>query len=141
MIKKIAIPEYISLMRFTPIETTFVALLGHYHENRHMVQSEYNTRCIQQGEIHELIYLKEKKGGLVDLANAWYLGFIEFQNAGVLAKGMDIEIGGQIIGKLAGFDNTHSPNHYNILISSKHPKTGSELGVELGDSCQFRMKI
>ncbi len=140
MIKKITLPDYISLMRFRPLETTFVALLGHYHENRHMLQSEFNTRCIQQGEIHELIYLKENEDGFVDFANAWYLGFIEFQKGGVLAKGMDIEIAGQRSGKLAGFDITHTPNHYNILISSKHPKTGPELGIELGDGCQFTMK-
>jgi hypothetical protein len=131
------IPNYIKQMDFAEIESRFVAILGHQSPDRGMVASPYHTRCIQAGEIHELVYVAESHDGLIDLNDAWYLGFIEFRQGGVLAKGMTIEIDGQAKGQLIGFDDTHFPNHLNLLISAQNPQTGQEMNLKLNDSCYF----
>jgi hypothetical protein len=65
------------------------------------------------------------------------LGFIKFPQGGVLAKGMTIEINGQGKGKLIGFDETHFPNHLNLLISDQNPQNGQDMSLKLNDSCDF----
>jgi hypothetical protein len=134
------IPEYVKLMDFPRIETQFVAILGHDHVNRGMIASPYHTRCIQQGQIHELVVVLENEEGLINLNDAWYLGFIEFKESCVLAKGMSAEIDGQQRGTLIGFDITHIPNHFNILIASKTPQTGRSAGVKIKVQCFFEMR-
>jgi hypothetical protein len=131
------IPDYITQMDFAKIETHFVAILGHQSLDRRMIASPHHTRCIQDGEIHELVYVAESPDGLIDLNDAWYLGFIKFPQGGVLAKGMTIEINGQGKGKLIGFDETHFPNHLNLLISDQNPQNGQDMSLKLNDSCDF----
>lgn len=140
MSRKINFPNYIPLMEFVNLPSKFVAIMGHSHKNRGMILSEYNTRCIRKEEIHELVLLKEEKDGQVNFKDAYYLGFIEFRSGGVLAKGMTIEIQGKIIGRLVGFDITHEPNHYNLLVSTPNPIIGTELGIKLNEDCLFSMK-
>jgi hypothetical protein len=126
-------------MKFPSIQAQFVAILGHYHVSRGMIASPYQTRCIQKGEIHELVYVYENEKGLIDLNDAWYLGFVEFQAGCVLAKGMKMNIVGEPSGTLIGFDVTHEPNHLNILIAEKKPQTGTARGLSINDECSFRM--
>lgn len=121
------------------MDSQFVAILGHSHKNRGMILSEYNTRCILKDEVHELVLLKEESDE-INFDNAWYLGFIAFKQSGVLAKGMSLTIGGEIIGTLVGFDTTHEPNHYNLLVSTTTPMTGPEMGIQIGDTCLVSMK-
>jgi len=40
---------------------------------------------------------------------------------------------GKTIGEIVGFDETHAPNHLNIVARSKERCSGEELGVELGN--------
>jgi len=140
MSRKIIFPNYIPLMRFLKLETQFVAIMGHDHKGRGMLLSEYNTRCVQKGEVHELVLLKKEENGNVNFEDAWYLGFVAFKKSGVIAKGMTISIDGKEIGTLIGFDTTHEPNHYNLLVSTSNPVTGLELGLSLEDNCIFSMK-
>lgn len=135
------VPDYVKRMDFPKIESEFVAILGHSHVNRGMIDSPFLTRCIQQGEVHELVYVFENEEGLVDLNDAWYLGFIAFKESCVLAKGMTTEIGDERIGKLVGFDLNHAPNHFNILIASQKPQTGQSRGLKIKEKCFFSNPI
>ena len=130
-------PDYIKFMDFAKIETQFVAVLGHHRVGRQMIPAPQHTRCISKGEIHELVSVLECDDGRLDFNDAWYLGFIEFNNGGVVATKMTVQLGDRWIGKLVGFDATHLPNHYNILIASKAPKTGQDLGIQIYDPCYF----
>ena len=47
---------------------------------------------------------------------------------------------GRPIGTLAGFDETHMPNHLNIVIKSNGRMTGVEHGASLGDAILFKHK-
>jgi hypothetical protein len=50
-----------------------------------------------------------------------------------------LKIGKKKIGDVLGFDETHEPNHINIIIAVKKRKTGKDLGLSIGDSLQFKM--
>ena len=53
--------------------------------------------------------------------------------------GDELTISEKKIGKILGFDETHEPNHINIVISVKERKSGKELGLHLEDKLQFKM--
>lgn len=96
------------------------------------------TRAILKNEIHELIITDEKDaspGKKVD--NISYLGFVEIEKGGVAAVGDKVSLEGKIIGEVAGFDETHMPNHWNIVIKSLKKTTGVELNASVGGEIIF----
>ena len=38
-----------------------------------------------------------------------------------------------LIGTVVGFDESHAPNHFNIVVQAARSQTGRELGLRLGD--------
>ena len=42
------------------------------------------------------------------------------------------------IGEIVGFDETHLPNHYNIVFRSNELLTGVSLGLRLMEKVTFR---
>lgn len=92
------------------------------------------TRVLLSSEIHELIVTDEEDAGPGKAVNRIaYIGFFELENGGVVAKGDKVTLKRKTIGEIVGFDETHAPNHLNIIIKSSKRKSGEELGVELGD--------
>jgi len=92
------------------------------------------TRALLSGEIHELIVTDEEDAGSGKVVNRIaYIGFFELEKGGVVAKGDKVTLKRKSIGEIVGFDETHAPNHLNIIIKSSKRKSGKELGVELGD--------
>ena len=132
------IPDYIHAMSFSVIASRFVAVMAMQIANRGMIASQFHTRCVQQGEVHELVCLYEDNQGRIDLNDAWYLGFIEFCQSCVLAKGMRVEINGECVGRLVAFDMTHAPNHLNILLAHPSPRTGREKNIQIGENAIFQ---
>ena len=133
---KLEVPPYVRNMAFPVIESRFVVVMHTEQANRGMVASEFHTRCVQRGEVHELVCMQQDQAGLVDLNDAWYLGFIEFSSGCVLAKGMQFVCEGVTLGTLAAFDTTHTPNHLNILLATAKPQTGKEKGIQVGNLCR-----
>jgi hypothetical protein len=92
------------------------------------------TRVLLSGQIHELIVTDEEDAGPGKVVNRIaYVGFFELEKGGVVTKGDKVILQGKSIGEIVGFDETHAPNHLNIVIKSSKRKNGEELGVELGD--------
>ncbi len=92
------------------------------------------TRVLLSGEIHELIVTDEEDAGPGKAVNRIaYIGFFELEKGGVVAKGDKVTLKRKTIGEIVGFDETHAPNHLNIVIKSSKRKSGEELGIELGD--------
>lgn len=60
-----------------------------------------------------------------------YIGFFAVKESAVIIVGDKVMINGQGIGKIAGFDETHIPNHYNIVIYGKDRISGSERNLDL----------
>ncbi len=96
------------------------------------------SRCIRRHDIHELILTDDpdaKPGSRVD--RIAYLGFVAVDAGGVIVSGDDVLVDGRRIGTLAGFDETHMPNHFNIVIKADRLADGVERGAGLGMAVRF----
>ncbi|MDR7866482.1 MAG: hypothetical protein RIN56_06640 [Sporomusaceae bacterium] len=97
------------------------------------------SRCIRRHDIHELILTDEpdaKPGSRVD--RIAYLGFAAIEDGGVIVAGDGVYLAGRLVGTLAGFDETHMPNHLNIVIrTTDRLADGVEQGAELGMPVRF----
>lgn len=99
------------------------------------------SRAVQKNEIHELILTDEagaRPGSGVD--RIAYVGFVEIITGGVLVVGDELLYGGNVLGRVAGFDETHLPNHLNIVILSGKRLDGVELGLPLESEIRFKQK-
>ncbi|MBF6436573.1 DUF6917 domain-containing protein [Nocardia cyriacigeorgica] len=115
-----------------------VKVLRHRRDDRGMAVSEFASRCVLRGEIHELVTTDHDDtaiGARVDRVG--FLGFTEICAPGVIDRGDRVHVDGVAIGEVLGFDTCHVPNHYNILIRTETPRTGPELGLRPGSSITF----
>jgi len=117
-----------------------VKLLFHTRDDRGMELSQWATRCVSAGEIHELVTTTDRplrEGDRID--HVGFLGFAEFLQATVLERGDEVWLGSdQRIGKIVGFDECHFPNHYNVLIEVPALVTAAELNLRPGDAIHVR---
>lgn len=110
-----------------------VAVLEGRLEERGLRLIQPVSRVLQAGSIHELIGTDEPgagPGATVD--RIAYLGFFEVKGGGVVVVGDSVSVGGKYVGKVVGFDETHMPNHQNVVISMVQRASGADLGVRLG---------
>lgn len=129
-----------SLARKRPVEAAVVSILSHKRDDRGMQLMKCETRCIKQGEIHELVttdHFDSKPGDRIDRVG--FLGFAETTRGGVIAKGDLVFLGEsrKCIGTVLGFDDCHAPNHLNILIARPQPVTGADLQLAREMSIRF----
>ncbi|MDA0675066.1 MAG: hypothetical protein O3A88_01650 [Proteobacteria bacterium] len=118
----------------TPMEGRVVAVLTSRVEKRGLQLIHPWTRCVRAGEVHELLVTDEMDalpGGTVDRMAA--IAFFEFTVGGLLVGGDTFIIGGKTIGNLVGYDETHMPNHQNILLKAPERRTGQAFGLQGGD--------
>lgn len=100
-----------------------------------------NSRALLQGEIHELILTDEMDAGPGKNVNRiGYIGFFEVSRGGVMVVGDEFYIEDRLLGIVAGFDETHLPNHLNLVIKAPQRNTGSELALEPGMQVTVRHK-
>ncbi len=98
------------------------------------------SRCIRRCDVHELILTDEagaKPGATVN--SIAYLGFVDIEKGGVIVQGDAVFLDGEKVGVLAGFDETHMPNHLNIVIKTDRMLPGTKLGAKLGMTLAFKM--
>lgn len=120
------------------IQSSVVVILQGKLEERGLQIIKPISRGVRKYEVHELIITDEEvqAGGTVN--KIAYLGFVEIQQGGVITIGDEVIWGGKVIGHIAGFDETHMPNHQNIVIHSSQRFTGVECGLGLSDGITFR---
>ena len=97
------------------------------------------SRAVQKNDIHELIITDEAGAGpgkRVD--RIAYAGFVEIINGGVLLAGDQLVCAGRSLGSIAGFDQTHLPNHLNIVVLAAERLDGVELGLTLESELVFK---
>ncbi len=115
-----------------------VVLQGRYEE-RGLQLMKPISRGVQKHEIHELIASDQADigpGKPVD--KIAYMGFMEITEGGVIIAGDELSADGRVIGHIAGFDETHMPNHLNIVVRVLERKTGPELGLKVGDALTLK---
>lgn len=109
---------------------TMVKVLSHRRDDRGMSLEPHASRCVRQGEVHELVTTDHREtaaGACIDRVG--FLGFAELHRAGVIDRGDEFWIDGRLVGTVLGFDGCHFPNHYNILIATSTPVSGADLGL------------
>ena len=120
------------------LEARFVAVLKDHREGRGLQLIRPATRAIRREEIHEFILTDEPDAGPGSVVNrVSYVAFAEFTKGGMLVEGDRVVVNGESIGEIAGFDETHMPNHQNIVVRGPKRLTGRELGAKLGDTISF----
>jgi hypothetical protein len=109
---------------------TVVKVLLHRRDDRGMSLEPHASRCVREGEVHELVTTDHREtaaGARIDRVG--FLGFAELHRAGVIDRGDEFWIDGRLVGTVLGFDGCHFPNHYNILIATATPVSGADLGL------------
>ena len=120
------------------LEARFVAVLKSTREDRGLELILPATRAIRKNEIHEFILTDEDDAAPGKVVNrVAYVAFAEFTKGGMLVEGDEVVVRGVTIGEIAGFDETHMPNHQNIVIRGPERKTGLDLGAKVGDLISF----
>lgn len=103
-------------------------------ENRNLNLITPISRAFPAGTIIELIGTDEENagpGGTVQ--RIAYIGFVELLDGGVLLTGDPVSIKGVRVGTIAGFDDTHMPNHQNTILRMEKRIGGADLGFAPGD--------
>ena len=133
---------YISQIAYSAISKTkrretkgqIVAVCSVFLNERGLSLILQPTRVLCKNEIHELLTTDKVDAGpskTVDRVGA--VCFFEITQGSSVAVGDPVFINSKEIGKLAGFDEAHCPNHYNIVVLSSKRFTGLEAGFHIGD--------
>jgi hypothetical protein len=111
-----------------------VVLDGHL-ENRNLQLIQPMSRAYPEKTIIELIATDdpEAKPGSVVQPIA-YIAFVEIEKSGVILAGDEVVWNGTTIGTIAGYDDTHMPNHQNVIVSVTKRISGKELGLSVDDT-------
>lgn len=140
----IATTKFVTLSTYAanrPVEGEVVTVLDSTHEERGLKLIPTYSRALKKNSIHELIATDEtgKKPG--DTANRIaYLAFFEVEHGGCIIVGETLFVDGQPVGVIVGFDETHEPNHINIIIGVENRRTGPQLKIGLGSKIKFARK-
>ena len=121
-----------------PVEGAVVTVLDSTHETRGLKLIPTYSRALKKNSIHELIATDEagkKPGDTVE--RIAYLAFFEVSRGGCLIVGETLWLGPQAIGTIVGFDETHEPNHINIIVGVAGRRTGPQLKFSVGKKIRF----
>jgi len=115
-----------------------VCVLDARSDERGMELVIHPSRALRRHEIHELAVTDQGEAapGLT-IDRVAYLAFLAIEQGGVVLQGDTVTAGGKTLGKVVGFDETHFPNHLNILIHAGVRRTGLEVGLRLDDAVSF----
>ena len=125
-----------------PITGEVVTVLDLSQEARGLCLIPTYSRVLVAHSIHELVATDEidkKPGETVN--RVAFLAFVEILQSGCAIVGETVEIGEETIGSIIGFDETHEPNHMNIVIGVNQRRTGRQLQIDLGTAVRFRSRI
>lgn len=123
------------------VPARWVAVVDTRRESRGLALIAPYTRAVRQGDVHEVICTDEPDpipGTVVDRVATW--GFVEITASGMLMVGDAVRAGGKEVGRVAGFDESHLPNHMNIVVQVAGRKTGTEMDFQLDEFLIFGAK-
>jgi hypothetical protein len=116
-----------------------VAVLHALDNRRELKLISPFSRVVKKNEIHELIITDEKNASPgKEVNNIAYIGFVMIKKGGIILVGDQLVIDSNLIGRVIGFDDTHMPNHQNIVLYSDNLKTGKSLDIKLEDVVIFQ---
>lgn len=119
--------------RKKPLMGNVVVVLDGKYENRGLKLIPQPSRCLLKDEVHEMILTDEGKNPGDTVNKIAYIGFFVVKESSVIVVGDEVKVAGKVIGKIVGFDETHMPNHYNIVINGNERLSGDERNIQLDD--------
>jgi hypothetical protein len=120
-----------------PVIGRVVAVLRGVTDRRGLYLTEYRSRAVPCGQIHELMVTDEDAQLESTVNRVALLAFFEVEVGGVLLVGDRVTSGARELGRLAGYDETHMPNHQNICVVGSDFRAGETLGLQVGDELTF----
>jgi hypothetical protein len=122
-----------------PVTGEIVALLHITFEDRNLELIPSRSRGLRKNEIHELMITDEEDaspGGGADRVSA--IAFFEVIEGSLAVVGDKVSIEGRLLGRVAGYDMTHMPNHMNVLVKADNLEAGP---IEVGDTIEISKAI
>ena len=140
----VATTRFVSLATYAanrPVKGEAITVLDSTHEARGLKLIPTYSRALPKNSIHELIATDESDKKPGDTANKIaYLAFFEVTRGGCIIVGETLFVDGKAIGEIVGFDETHEPNHINIIIGVTSRRTGPQLKIKVGSKIKFVRK-
>ena len=127
----------------TPVTGRIVCVLQARADKRGLVLCPYPSRAVLKNEIHEVILTAEEAGPGKTVNQIAYLGYFEVPRGwGAVGRGYRPGLDGVEIGRLAGYDLTHFPNHMNVIVQVQGAlRTGFESGCQPGSQIVFTQPL
>ena len=120
------------------VSSEVITVLRGTTDNRGLILESYRSRAVVAGAVHELMVTDEQDSGPGSTVNSvGLIAFVAIESSGVLLVGSEVRVGEHRLGEIAGFDDTHMPNHQNICIAVDSMIDGVQLGVDIGTKLQF----
>ena len=121
------------------MEGRIAVVLDGYLDNRALDLIQPISRAYPKHTIIELIATEESSAAPGGSAQAIaYLGFVEIVSGGVMVVGDEVVVRGAVVGTIAGYDDTHLPNHQNVIVKVDQRVSGKDLRWELEERVEFR---
>jgi hypothetical protein len=120
-----------------PVEATVVAVLQGTTDLRGLALEVFRSRAVRRHEVHELMVTDEAVGPGGQADRVGLIAFVEIGTGGVVVIGDDVTVGDRHLGVVAGFDQTHAPNHLNVVVRTDVVIDGVSSGVRLGDEVRL----
>jgi len=109
-----------------------VAVLRGVTDRRGLFLTAHRSRAVPSGEIHELMITDEVPDIESTVNRVALIAFFEVTVGGVILLDDYVTIGERVVGSIAGFDETHMPNHQNICLRGEL-SDGDALEIHVGD--------
>ena len=124
-----------------PVEGELCAILTSRHHDRGLELIPQPSRAFGGGEVHEILRTSQREVRSRDRVDEVFgLGFVAITAPGLVLTGDQVTVGDDVVGVVVGFDETHYPNHYNIVVAAPEgdERTGEQLEVDLDQPIHFR---
>lgn len=117
-----------------------VAVLHGHATARRLELTVHPSRAVRAGEVLEIFATDEPdKGPNSTVDRVGYVACVAVKQSGMILIKDAVSLEGKLVGTVIGFDETHLPNHMNIVIHTSSLQTGRDLGARLGDEVRFEM--
>jgi hypothetical protein len=124
----------------TPVLGRLVVVLRGVTDQRGLRLEAYRSRATPRFGIHELMVTDEPADIGMTVDRVGLIGFFEVEQGGVVLAGCTVYVGESRLGTVAGFDETHMPNHINICVRVDALTDGETLGLQSGEAVRFAME-
>jgi hypothetical protein len=114
-----------------------VTVLRGVTDRRGLEIGELRSRAAPRGVIHELMTTDEPAAFGSVVNRVALLCFFEVEAGSVILVGDEVYAGNTLLGTVAGFNETHMPNHLNICLQVTALLDGESIGLSVEDAIRF----